>query len=178
MASALVKDTTDRMLSALQARRSELDRSPQLIFELVDEIVVPKFDFERITRFAVGRFWRDASPKQQQRLIAEFQKVLVRTYAKALLSYSDQEIRFLPLRPGKREGHVTVHTEVSEQGRSSIPIDYELYLKNGAWKVYDVTIEGVSLVANYRSSFATEIRRNGIDGLIRALEERNGSGRV
>jgi phospholipid transport system substrate-binding protein len=176
MASALVKDTTDRMLSALEERRSELDSTPGLVYELVREIVVPNFDFERITQYAVGRYWRDATPAQKERLVAEFQRLLVRTYANALLNYSGQDIKILPLRPGSREGHVVVHTEVRESGGPTIPIDYQMYLKDGAWKVYDVTIDGVSLVANYRSTFATEIRRKGIDGLIETLETRNAQG--
>jgi phospholipid transport system substrate-binding protein len=178
MASALVQDTTDRMLKALEKRRSDLDSTPGLIYDLVYEIVVPNFDFERITQYAVGRYWRDANAQQRQALVDEFQQLLVRTYAKALLNYSGQEIKILPLRPGSREGHVVVHTEVNESGGPSVPIDYQMYLKSGAWKVYDVSIDGVSLVANYRSSFATEIRRKGIDGLIRTLKARNDKGRA
>ena len=176
MASALVQSTTERMLQALEERRSELDSRPGLIYELVSKIVVPSFDFQRITQYAMGRFWRDADPKQQEALIEEFQRLLVRTYAKALLDYSGQKIKILPLRPGSRKGQVVVHTEVNQPGASVIPIDYQMYLRDDAWKVYDVAIDGVSLVANYRSSFATEIRRNGIDGLIRSLRARNAKG--
>jgi phospholipid transport system substrate-binding protein len=164
------------MLAVLEERRGELDRDPRLIYQLVDQIVVPNFDFERITRSAVGRYWRKAKAAQRTALVNEFQQLLVRTYAKALLTYSGQEIHYLPLRPGRKPGSVTVHTEVSEGGAPPIPIDYRLYLKDGVWKVYDVTIDGISLVANYRSSFAAEIRRNGIDGLIQVLQKRNRDG--
>lgn len=177
MASALVRDTSDRMLSTLKARRGEVDQQPQLIYQLVGQIVVPHFDFQRITQAALGRYWHQASPQEQTELVRQFQQMLVRTYAKALLSYSDQEILYLPLRPGRDAGDVTVATQVQEPGAPPIPINYRLYLKDGAWKVYDVIIDNVSLIANYRSSFANEIRRDGIGGLIKTLNERNDGGR-
>lgn len=176
LASALVRSTTDRMLTALQTRRADLDASPGLIYALVEEIVLPAFDFERITRYAMGRYWRTASAAQQQALVASFRQLLMRTYARALLNYAGQEIRLLPLRPGRRAGQVTVHTEVNEAGGPSVPIDYQLYLKGNTWKVFDITIDGISLVANYRSSFAAQIRRDGIDGLIQTIERRNTEG--
>ena len=173
LASALVKDTTDRMLSELKARRAELDESPRLIYDLVSDILLPHFDFERITQSAMGRYWRKADAKQREALIGAFRQMLIRTYAKALLNYSGQAIRMQPLRPGKRPEQVTVGTLVSEPGGPDIPIDYQLYLKEDAWKVFDIVIDGISLVANYRSSFAAQIRRGGVDGLIRTLEARN-----
>ncbi len=176
MASALVQDTAERMLAVLEERRSELDSSPHLIYELVNEIVVPGFDFERITRSAVGRNWRKANAEQKKALVMEFRQMLVRVYAQSLLNYAGQKIRILPLRPGKQPNHVMVHTEVNETGGPSIPINYRMYLKDGAWKVYDIIIDGVSLVSNYRGSFAAEVRRKGIDGLIQTLKARNGGG--
>jgi len=175
-ASALVRDTANRMLAALERRRSELDSSPGLIYQLVDQIVVPKFDFQRITQSAMGRNWRKADAGQKRALVREFQQLLVRVYAKALLNYSGQQIRILPRRPGKRPGYTTVRTEVNEPGGPTIPINYRMYRKKGAWKVYDVIIDGVSLITNYRSSFASEIRRSGVDGLIRTLNKRNRKG--
>ena len=109
-------------------------------------------------------------------MVTEFRQLLVRVYAKALLNYSGQKIRYLPLRAGRRAGEVTVHTEVREAGGPPIPVNYRLYLKNGAWKVYDISIDGISLVANYRSSFAAEIRRKGVDSLIETLKARNADG--
>lgn len=176
LASALVRETSERMLEVLEARRSELETTPGLVYKLVNEIVVPNFDFERITQYAMGRHWRKVDAGQKASMVVEFRQLLVRVYAKALLNYSGQEIRYLPLRPGNRRGEVTVHTEVSEAGGPSVPINYRLYLKGGVWKVYDITIDGVSLVANYRSSFAAEIRRKGVDGLIETLRTRNADG--
>lgn len=173
LASSLVRETSERMLTTLKARRTEVEQHPELIYRLVSEIVVPHFDFQRITQSALGRHWGQATPAQQLALTDGFQQVLVRTYAKALLSYSGQEIIYLPLRPGRDAGDVTVATQVQEPGTPGIPINYRLYLKDGAWKVYDVVIDNVSLIANYRSSFANRIRSDGIDGLIKSLDELN-----
>lgn len=176
MATERVRDTTGRILEILRERKVELEASPNLIFGLVDEIVIPNFDFRRITSFAMGKHWREATPAQRDDLVEAFQQMLIRTYAKALLTYSGQDIQFLPVRPGKRAGQVTVRTEVQNAGAPSVPINYQMYLKGSEWKVYDVNIDGVSLVSNYRSSFSSQIRRGGVDGLIRALQARNGNG--
>jgi len=171
-----VRNTSERMLSALENRRSDIDRNPKLIYSLVDDILVPHFDFDKITQVAVGKSWGQATPQQQQTLIREFREILIRTYAKSLLNYSGQDIRYLPEKPGRQPSTVTVSTEVREAGAQAVPVDYRLYQKGGAWKVYDVIIDRVSLVANYRSSFAAQIRQGGIDGLIRRLEQMNSRG--
>ncbi|CAK0744420.1 phospholipid transport system substrate-binding protein [Gammaproteobacteria bacterium] len=175
--AVLVQSTTERMLAILKDRQSELDRQPGLIYELVNQVVVPQFDFERITQLAVGRYWANATPDQKTRLIAAFQRLLVRTYAKALLNYSGQKILFLPMRPGPDPAEVTVSTQVqSPGGGPPVPIHYRMAQREGAWKVVDVTIDGVSLVSNYRSSFAAEIRQGGLDGLIASIEQRLSKG--
>lgn len=174
-ATALVKRTSERMISALENQRSSIKHNPSKIYGLVDQIVVPHFDFEKITKTAVGKHWDDATPAQRKELTNGFQQVLVRTYAKALLNYSGEQIRYLPEKPGK-SGTVVVPTEVSEPGAKAIPIDYRLYKKGGRWKVYDLKIDRVSLVSNYRSSFNSQIRKDGIDGLIKRLGEMNAKG--
>jgi phospholipid transport system substrate-binding protein len=174
-ASAMVKSTSERMLSALDSQRSTIKSNPAKIYGLVDQILVPKFDFEMITKAAVGKHWSKATPAQQKALTNGFQQVLIRTYAKALLNYSGEKIRYLPEKPG-RSGTVVVPTEVSEAGAKPIPIDYKVHNKRGSWKVYDVKIDKVSLVSNYRSSFNSQIRKDGIDGLIKRLDEMNAKG--
>jgi phospholipid transport system substrate-binding protein len=176
MASALVKDASERMLTTLEKRRAEVDRNPSMIYDLVQKILVPHFDFERITQSAVGRHWSQATPAQQQALTAGFRALLIRTYAKALLRYSGQEIRYLPVRPGADPNSVTVSSEIIQSGGPPLPVDYRLYIKGGAWKVYDVVIDNVSLVTNYRGSFAAEIRQGGINGLVQRLDEMNAKG--
>lgn len=177
-ATALVKRTTERMLSTLEARRAEVNRNPAIIFGMVDEILAPHFDFQKITQGALGPNWRVASPAQQKALTEAFKQVLVRTYARSLLNYSGQEIRYLPVRPGSRENTVTVSTEVREPGASPIPIDYRMYNSGAGWQVYDVIVNNASLVSNYRTSFSTEIKEKGIDGLISKLSEMNRKGTV
>jgi len=176
-ATALVQRTAERMLDTLESRRAEIGRNPALTYGLVETSVLPHFDFERITQGAVGQYWRQATPAQQRQLVDGFKQVLIRTYARSLLSYSGQEIRYLPSRPGNRPSMVTVSTEVRESGSAPIPVEYRMHNAGGGWKVYDVVINNASLVGNYRSSFATEIRQNGIDGLIARLGEMNRKGR-
>lgn len=175
-ATALVQRTSERMLSTLQARRAEVDRNPALIYGMIDSILAPHFDFERITQGALGQHWRQATPDQQRKLVDGFKQVLVRTYARSLLSYSGQEIRYLPLKPGSKSNMVTVSTEVRDRGAAPIPVDYRMHNSGGGWKVYDVVINNASLVGNYRSSFDTEIRQKGIDGLISKLGDMNSKG--
>jgi phospholipid transport system substrate-binding protein len=143
---------------------------------MIDSIVAPHFDFEKITQGAVGQYWRQASPAQQRELVNGFKQVLVRTYARSLLNYSGEEIRYLPLKPGSKRNTVTVSTEVRESGGAPVPVDYRMYNGGSGWKVYDVVINNASLVGNYRSSFATEIRQKGLDGLITKLGDMNSKG--
>ena len=175
-ATALVKRTAEKMLSTLEARRAEVNKNPAIIFGMVDEILAPHFDFQKITQGALGPQWRAATPAQQKALTDGFKQVLVRTYARSLLNYSGQEIRYLPVRPGGRDNTVTVSTEVRAAGATPVPIDYRMYDNGAGWKVYDVIVNNASLVSNYRSSFATEIREKGIDGLITKLGEMNRKG--
>jgi len=172
-----VKETTKRLLTALESQRAVLERNPERIYDLVDEILVPHFDFRKITQAAVGRrHWGKASGDQRQALTEGFQQLLIRTYAKALLNYSGQKIRYLSERPGCRKSTAVVSSEVREPGAGFIPIDYKLYNRHGRWKVYDVKIDNVSLVLNYRRIFGTQIGREGIDGLISRLRKMNARG--
>ncbi len=169
----LVQRTTERMLQTLAQRRAEIEANPNIIYRLVGENLIPHFAFDRITQAAVGVDWRQTTPAQQQALIEAFREVLVRTYATALLKYSGQDILYQPARPGNRSGTVIVSTQVRAPGSASIPIDYRLLQQDGRWQVYDVVIENVSLITNYRSQFRAIIGRSGIDGLIRELRSKN-----
>ena len=176
-ASATIKQTSERMLAALERQRPALERNPSRIYGLVDRILVPRFDFERTTRAAVGKqHWDKATPTQRRTLIRGFQELLIRTYAKALLNYSGQKIRYLSEKPG-RGSSVRVFTEVRELGAAPIPVDYKVRKKGGEWKIYDVRIDDVSLMSNYHGSFNAEIRRNGISGLISRIKEMNAKGK-
>ena len=169
----MVQQTAEQMLGKLRTEREIIDAHPERIYDLVDQILLPHFDFERMSSWVLGRYWRSATPKQRQEFTEQFRILLVRTYAKSLSSYTDNKITYLPFRGGQEQSDVKVRTEVDQPGGFPIPIDYDLYLKGDEWKVFDVTIDGVSLVTNYRTTFANQIRQDGIDKLISSLAERN-----
>jgi phospholipid transport system substrate-binding protein len=169
----LVKTTTDRVLERLADDREAIENSPDRLFEIVDEIIIPHFDFERMSRRVLGKAWKRASPEQQSQFVKEFRTLLVHTYATALKIYSDERIEYLP--PREKEGgkETTIRTQIIQSGSPPVPINYRMYQRDDGWKVFDITIDGVSLVINYRSTFKSEIRKNGVDGLIARLAKHN-----
>lgn len=171
----LARTTTQEVLAILKADKDIQGGNVQKIYSLVEDKVLPHFDFNRMTQLAVGKHWNAASPRQKQSLVKEFRALLVRTYATSLTAFADQAIEFKPffMKPGDTE--VVVKTEVKQPGGKPIPIDYSMYKTSFGWKVYDVSIDNVSLVINYRSSFASSIRESGIDGLIKKLEAKSRS---
>jgi phospholipid transport system substrate-binding protein len=173
-AEQLVHDTTEKVLARLKVDSDKLKADSNLIYPLVEDLVLPHFDFERMSIWVLGKNWRLADAAQQQQFTTEFRTLLVRTYAKALLEYTDQNLRYLPFHAEDDASKVTVKTEIEQSGGPSIPLHYSMYLnKAGEWKVYDIKVDGVSLVSNYRSSFATEIRNGGIPRLLTRLVEMN-----
>ncbi len=170
----LVRDTSSRMLSALRDEREAIVSNPGRLYELVADIVLPYFDFERMSQWVLGKNWRTATPEQRVRFVEQFRKLLVRTYGTALSDYADEKIIYLPHSDSGDGVKVTVRTEI-EQGGSTIPIYYSMYNSKDGWKVYDVAISGVSLVTNYRSTFASIIRGEGMGSLIDQLVKRNGA---
>lgn len=168
----LVQQTAERMLSALETNKDVIANDPTRIYALVDEIAVPHFDFERMSSWVLGKHWRTASPEQRALFTEQFRALLIRTYATAMAEYSGQKINYLPFKADPAATEVTVKTEIEQPGGPSIPINYSLFQNNGEWKVYDVIIDNTSLVANYRSSFASEIRNGGLDALIAKLAAR------
>ncbi len=171
---ALVKQASDDMLKALKDNEAELETNPDKIYDLVESILMPHFDFEKMSKLALGKNWRVANDEQRVRFIEEFRLLLIRTYATAMLEYTDEEIHFLPFRDDLSRKRVNVPMEVLQPAGPSIPMALSLYQnKDDAWKVYDVKIDGISLVTNYRSSFANEIRNGGMEQLINNLAERN-----
>lgn len=172
-ADELVRETSERMLTVLKNEHDALKANPAKLYALTEEIILPHFDFERISSWVLGKYWREATPEQKSRFTQEFRNLLVRTYATAMLEYSGQEIKYLPFKADAGANTVTVRTEVVQPGGPTIPINYSLFVKEGEWKVYDVVVENTSLVANYRSSFANEIRQSGLDSLIEKLASRS-----
>ena len=173
----LVRSTSDQMIEVLKEHHDAIVADPTKLYGFVDDIVLPHFDFERMARWVLGKYWRTADAEQQRAFVGEFRTLLVRTYGTALLEYTDQKINFLPARMSADGKDVTVRTEVQKPGGLPVPISYSMHLREDGWKVYDVAIDGISLVSNYRTTFSAEIKSNGIDGLIRRLSERNSQGK-
>lgn len=169
-AENLVRRTAEDTLRTLENRRDQLDGNPSAIYDLVGNKLAPHFDFELITRSAVGRDWRNASAVQRSQLVSAFRALLISTYAKSLAKYSGEEIVYKPARAGTRDGTVVVPTEVTGSGGPPIPIDYRMHKEDGSWKVYDLVIDNVSMISSYRGQFRNSIGRSGIDGLIQELE--------
>ncbi len=172
-AQEIVIATSERTIAKIKSQRDLIKKNPGLLNELVNEYVVPRFDFERSARWVLGKYWRKATAAQKKQFVIEFRNLLVRTYATSLSEYSDQKINYLPFRGKVGAKEVTVRSEVEQAGGFPIPIDYRLHQKNGEWKVFDVVIDDISLIANYRTSFAREIRKTSIEALIKRLAARN-----
>ena len=169
----LARNTTQEVLSILKSDKDIQAGNLRKVHDLVEAKVLPHFDFNRMTQLAVGKHWNAASAQQKQALVKEFRALLVRTYSTALTEFSNQTIEFKPLALKADDTDVTVRTEIKQPGGKPIPIDYAMYKTAFGWKVYDVAIDSVSLVINYRSSFANTIRQSGIDGLIAMLQAKS-----
>jgi phospholipid transport system substrate-binding protein len=171
-AEAVVKVTSERVFEALSENREAIRKDPSRIYSIVNQWIVPHFDLERMSQRVLGKFWHRATKEQRTKFSAQFQTLLVHTYAAALREYTNEKVEYLPSRQ-RQGGAVSVRTQIIQSGGPPIPIQYEMYQRADGWKVYDVSIDGVSLVINYRTTFASEIRSNGLDGLIERLAEHN-----
>jgi phospholipid transport system substrate-binding protein len=167
----IMRISTD-VLDAVKADKSIQAGDVRQVITLVDAKVMPSVNFKRMTASAVGRFWRQATPEQQQRLQEEFKTLLIRTYSGALTQVKDQSVQLKPMRSKPEDDDVVVRTEVRGKG-DPVQLDYRLEKSAGGWKIYDVNVLGVWLVENYRNSFAQEIGAGGIDGLIAKLADKN-----
>lgn len=170
---ALVKSTVDEVLEVLRQ-----NKDPQQLRQLAEAKVLPHFDFERMTQLAVGRPWQNASPAQREALVSGFRGMLVNTYSTALGSGSTPATKVDVKPPSGSGDDVVVKTIAHRAGKEPVGVDYRLAKAGTTWKVYDVVVEGVSLVQNYRSTFSAEIAKSGVDGLIKVLEQRNAGARA
>ncbi|MBL8479118.1 MAG: ABC transporter substrate-binding protein [Sterolibacteriaceae bacterium] len=173
----LIKTVTNEVLDIVRKDKDIQSGNTRKAIDLVEAKVLPHFNFTRMTQLALARDWRQASPAQQKVLTDEFRLLLVRTYSKALTEYKNQTIGFKPfaLKPGETD--VRVRTEIKQSGAGkNIELDYFLEKAGSGWKVYDIEVGGISLVTNYRESFAAEVRNGGIDGLIKTLQSKNKTG--
>jgi phospholipid transport system substrate-binding protein len=169
----VVRGTVDKVIAVIKVDKAVQAGDSKRIFEVVESLVLPHFNFTRMTRLAMGANWKLASAQQQDDLVREFRALLVRTYSVALKQYRDETIEVRPVKLAAGQDDVQVRTFVNRPGAKAIAIDYDMERTPHGWKVYDVSVAGVSLVINFRSSFDGEIRKGGVDGLIRTLAERN-----
>ncbi len=170
---ALIKQTSDQVLNEIKANSAKYNDNPGQLYALVDAVVLSHFDFIAMTELALGKYRNKIDATQKPLITNEFRTLLVRTYGKALLEYNDQVITFLPMEGSEADGDVTVRTEIEQAGGFPIPLNYRLRQSEQGWKVYDITVDDISLVTNYRSSFARQIKKKGVDGLIELLRTRN-----
>lgn len=170
---ALIRVTVEDVVAVIKADKDIQAGSQEKTLALVEEKVLPHFDFERMTQLAVGKHWRKATPEQRQALVREFRNMLVRTYTKVFSVYRDQIIEVKPLKMAAEANEVTVLTTITKPGNPPIPVNYEMKKKANGWKAFDIYIEGVSMIMNYRSTFAAQIQESGIDGLIKSLADKN-----
>jgi len=171
----LVKTVTLEVVELITKDKEIQAGNRAKLVQLIDAKVLPHFNFSAMTALALGQSWNKANPDQKKRLTEEFRTLLVRTYASALAAYSEQKFDFRPLRAKPSDTDVTVQVRVLQPGSQPVPIDYSMEKTASGWKVYDVMVGGVSLVANYRTEFNNVVRESGIDGLIKNLNAKNRS---
>lgn len=169
----LVRDTANEVLAAVKQDKDIKSGNQQKVLDLVEAKVLPHFDFERMTRLTAGKSWRGATAEQRTALVAEFRTLLVRTYTAAFSRYKDQTVEVKPPRRQSGDDEVTIQTQIVKTGSPSIAVDYEMEKTPNGWKVFDLTVEGASLIVTYRSTFADEIQKGGVDGLIKMLADKN-----
>lgn len=169
---ALIKSVTEDVLNILRKDKNIQSGDRQQAIALIETKVAPHFDFARMTSLAVGRAWQQADAEQRKALTGEFRTLLVRTYANSLTAYRDQTVSFKPTKAAGGD-EVTIRSQINKPGSQPIPLDYSVAKSDTGWKVFDVAISNISLVTNYRSSFASEVEKGGLAGLLKALQEKN-----
>jgi len=170
---ALARSVTDEVLALLRADKEIQSGNLGKVVDLVHRKVLPHFDFTRMTQLAVGRHWQQASPEQQKGLVGEFRGLLVRTYAATFAAYRDQKIEYRPLRMEPADTDVVVKSLIHQSGAKPVTVDYKMRKSDAGWKVYDVVVGDLSLVQSYRGTFSTEVQKGGVEGLIKALADKN-----
>jgi phospholipid transport system substrate-binding protein len=174
----LAKKVTREVLDAIKSDKQLAAGDKQKALKLAEEKVLPHVDFEEAARLAVGRAWAQATPEQRKQLVLEFRSMLVRTYSNAIEAYEGQTMKVMPVRMKPGDTDVTVRNRFMRAGGKPLPIDYHMRKTEKGWKVYDIVVEGVSLVLTYRSEFDAVTKQEGVDGLIKRLHEKNTPAKV
>ncbi len=172
----LVDRTVKEVIEIIQKDEELKNGNRDKMLDLIETKILPHFNFSRMTQLAMGQHWSKAAPEQQNKLVNEFRTLLVRTYSNALTSYNHETINVNPIKQLGDQVETTVRTVVIQgKGKEPVPIDYSMEKKPDGWKVYDVTVAGVSLVTNYRGTFNSQVRKGGVEGLLKALTDKNKS---
>ena len=169
----MLKRTSDEVMDVLNKQRSLLEAEPDRLFDIIEKYIIPNLDDVTMAKLALGKNWRIASNDQKIDFVDQFRELLVLTYGKSLREFDDQKINFFPVTVDEKTTKVTVKSEVIQSGGPVIPVSYKMRVKDNTWKVYDISIDGVSLVTSYRGTFAQEIRKGGMEGLLLMLHDRN-----
>lgn len=169
----LLERTSQQVIKILRDDRELLKQDPDRVYKIVDDYILPHLDDVTMAKLALGKNWRNATKEQKLAFIDEFRNLLVRTYSKSLIEFKDQEIRYFPVDLAADTQKTSVKAEVIQPGGPAIPMAYRMRIKNNAWKVYDIQIDGISLVTSYRGTFTQEVRKSGIEGLLKYLRDQN-----
>ena len=168
----VILSTVDNVIARITADREMLEAQPDTVYDLINDLIIPVFDFNNMSRWILGKYWKQASEEQRTIFTNEFKDLLVRTYAKAVLGFTNEKVDYLETLTGSKPNIVMVKTEITSDGGVT-PVNYTMHISDGRWKVVNVAFEGVSLVETYRKSFASEIRNNGFETLIQKLVDKN-----
>ena len=169
----LLERTSQQVIKILQDDHELLKEDPSRVYAIINEYILPHLDDVTMAKLAMGKNWKKASKEQKMAFVVEFRNLLVRTYSKSLVEFSDQEIKFFPVKLEADTKKTSVKAEVIQPGGPVIPMSYRVRIKNNTWKVYDIKIDGISLVTSYRGTFTQEIRKSGINGLLEYLRDKN-----
>lgn len=177
-ADVWVKSVTEGVFAAYKNDPEVLKGNDKRMFAIMEEKAAPQFDFQRITRLAAGRYWLSANPQQKEALVREFGKLLMRTYYRALSSYKDTTVDLKPFRAKSEDTDVIVRTALIRPQNPPLAVDFSVWKTPQGWKIYDISVEGISALANYRTMFAKEIQASSMDGLIASLATKNRGGKA
>lgn len=171
--AVLLERTSQQVIKILREDRELLVKEPKRVYEIINDYILPHLDEVTMAKLALGKNWRKASNEQKIAFVNEFKNLLIRTYSKSLVEFKDQDIKYFPLNLAEGTKKTSVRAEIIQPGGPSVPLAYRVRIKNNEWKVYDIKIDGISLVTSYRGTFTQEVRKSGIDGLLQYLREKN-----
>ena len=171
--AVFLERTSNQVIKILRDDHELLQKEPERVYKIIDDYILPHLDDVTMAKLALGKNWKKATKAQKREFVGEFKDLLIRTYNKSLVEFKDQEINYFPVKLAADTHKASVRAEVIQPGGPSIPMAYRVRIKNNAWKVYDIKIDGISLVTSYRGTFTQEIRKSGMDGLLKYMRDKN-----